>query len=93
MVCQNQPVDDSEASLARDLRLLVRGPIAAGDSDAQVIDFLVARYGKFVLPRTDLTDATELQRRRRRGRDRSFMTAMRCRHAESSCNFDLSLKI
>jgi cytochrome c-type biogenesis protein CcmH len=49
MVCQNQSIDDSEAPLARDLRLLVRERIAAGDSDARVIDFLVARYGEFVL--------------------------------------------
>jgi cytochrome c-type biogenesis protein CcmH len=49
MVCQNQSIDDSEAPLARDLRLLVRERIAAGDSDVQVIDFLVARYGEFVL--------------------------------------------
>jgi cytochrome c-type biogenesis protein CcmH len=49
MVCQNQSIDDSEAPLARDLRLLVRERIAAGDSDTQVIDFLVVRYGEFVL--------------------------------------------
>jgi cytochrome c-type biogenesis protein CcmH len=49
MVCQNQSIDDSEAPLARDLRLLVRERVAAGDSDAQVMDFLVARYGEFVL--------------------------------------------
>jgi cytochrome c-type biogenesis protein CcmH len=49
MVCQNQSIDDSEAPLARDLRLLVRERIAAGDSDSEVIDFLVARYGEFVL--------------------------------------------
>jgi cytochrome c-type biogenesis protein CcmH len=49
MVCQNQSIDDSGAPLARDLRLLVRERIAAGDSDAEVIDFLVARYGEFVL--------------------------------------------
>jgi cytochrome c-type biogenesis protein CcmH len=49
MVCQNQSIDDSEAPLARDLRLLVRERIAAGDSDTQVIDFIVARYGEFVL--------------------------------------------
>ena len=49
MVCQNQSIDDSEAPLARDLRLLVRERIASGDSDKQVIDFLVARYGEFVL--------------------------------------------
>ena len=49
MVCQNQSIDDSEAPLARDLRLLVRERLAGGDSDKQVIDFLVARYGEFVL--------------------------------------------
>jgi cytochrome c-type biogenesis protein CcmH len=49
MVCQNQSIDDSDAPLARDLRLLVRERIAAGESDAQVMDFLVARYGAFVL--------------------------------------------
>jgi cytochrome c-type biogenesis protein CcmH len=49
MVCQNQSIDDSDAPLARDLRLLVRERIAAGDSDTQVLDFLVARYGQFVL--------------------------------------------
>src|SRR5919197_3006116 len=49
MVCQNQSIDDSEAPLARDLRILVRERLQAGDSDRQVIDFLVARYGEFVL--------------------------------------------
>ena len=49
MVCQNQSIDDSDAPLARDLRLLVRERLAAGDSDNQVLDFLVARYGQFVL--------------------------------------------
>src|SRR3569833_2481180 len=49
MVCQNQSIDDSDAPLARDLRLLVRERIATGDSDNQVIDYLVARYGEFVL--------------------------------------------
>src|SRR2546423_15273792 len=49
MVCQTQSIDDSDAPLARDLRLLVRERIAAGDSDGQVMDFLVARYGEFVL--------------------------------------------
>jgi cytochrome c-type biogenesis protein CcmH len=51
MVCQNQSIDDSEAPLARDLRLLVRDRLKAGDSDQQVLDFLVARYGQFVLLR------------------------------------------
>ena len=58
MVCQNQSIDDSEAPLARDLRLLVRERIAAGDSDAQVIDFLVARYGEFVLLKPRLNPHT-----------------------------------
>lgn len=49
MVCQNQSIDDSDAPLARDLRLLVRERLKAGDSDAQVVDFLTARYGDFVL--------------------------------------------
>ena len=58
MVCQNQSIDDSEAPLARDLRLLVRERIAAGDSDTQVIDFLVARYGEFVLLKPRLNQHT-----------------------------------
>ena len=49
MVCQNQSIDDSAAPLARDLRLLVRERLTDGDSDQQVLDFLVARYGEFVL--------------------------------------------
>lgn len=49
MVCQNQSIDDSDAQLAKDLRLLVRERIKGGDSDAQVLDFLVDRYGQFVL--------------------------------------------
>ena len=49
LVCQNQSIDDSEAPLARDLRLLVRERIKAGDSDQEVVDFIVARYGEFVL--------------------------------------------
>jgi cytochrome c-type biogenesis protein CcmH len=50
-VCQNQSIDDSEAPLARDLRILVRERLQAGESDQQVINFLVARYGEFVLLR------------------------------------------
>jgi cytochrome c-type biogenesis protein CcmH len=49
MVCQNQSIDDSAAPLARDLRLLVRERLTDGDGDQQVLDFLVARYGEFVL--------------------------------------------
>lgn len=49
LVCQNQSIDDSNAGLARDLRILVRERLTKGDSDAQVVDFLVSRYGEFVL--------------------------------------------
>ena len=56
MVCQNQSIDDSDAPLAKDLRVLVRERLTAGDTDNQVIDFLVSRYGEFVLlrPRINL---------------------------------------
>jgi len=49
VVCQNQSIDDSDAKLARDLRILVRNRIVAGDSDTAVIDYVVSRYGDFVL--------------------------------------------
>lgn len=49
LVCQNQSIDDSDADLARDLRVLVRERIKAGDSDEQVITYIVSRYGDFVL--------------------------------------------
>jgi cytochrome c-type biogenesis protein CcmH len=49
MVCQNQSIDDSNAELAKDLRVLVRERITAGDSDQQVMDYIVSRYGDFVL--------------------------------------------
>ena len=49
LVCQNQSIDDSDAELARDLRLLVRERLVAGDTDTEVFDFIVARYGEFVL--------------------------------------------
>ena len=49
MVCQNESIDDSGAPLAHDLRVLVRDRVKSGDSDTQVLDFLVARYGEFVL--------------------------------------------
>jgi cytochrome c-type biogenesis protein CcmH len=56
LVCQNQSIDDSAAPLAHDLRVLVRERLKAGDSNRQVLDFLVARYGEFVLlkPRFEL---------------------------------------
>jgi cytochrome c-type biogenesis protein CcmH len=60
LVCQNQSIDESEADLARDLRLMLRERIAAGDSDAQVKDFLVARYGDFVLLDPPVKPATWL---------------------------------
>ena len=49
LVCQNQSIDDSDAPLAKDLRLLVRERLKQGDSDQEVVDFIVARYGEFVL--------------------------------------------
>src|SRR5215208_4321189 len=49
LVCQNQSIDDSDAPLARDLRLLVRERLKAGDQDSQVLGFLTSRYGDFVL--------------------------------------------
>ena len=49
MVCQNQSIDDSNAELARDLRVLVRERLTNGDSDEEVIDYVVSRYGEFVL--------------------------------------------
>ena len=49
LVCRNESIDDSNAGLARDLRLLVRERLVAGDSDEEVIDFVVARYGEYVL--------------------------------------------
>jgi cytochrome c-type biogenesis protein CcmH len=48
-VCQGETIDDSNAPISRDLRLAVRERLVAGDSDAEVIDFIVARYGEFVL--------------------------------------------
>lgn len=55
MVCQNESIDDSEAPLAHDLRVLVRERLRGGDSDQQVLDFLVARYGEFVLLKPPLS--------------------------------------
>ncbi|MDH7800279.1 MULTISPECIES: cytochrome c-type biogenesis protein CcmH [unclassified Rhizobium] len=59
MVCQNQSIDDSNAALARDLRVLVRDRLVEGDSDQAVIDYVVSRYGEFVLlkPRLSLRTA------------------------------------
>lgn len=60
MVCQNQSIDDSDAPLARDLRLLVRERLQKGDSDRQVLDFLVERYGNFVLLKPPIEPQTLL---------------------------------
>jgi cytochrome c-type biogenesis protein CcmH len=60
LVCQNQSIDDSDAPLARDLRILVRERLEAGDSDADVESFVVARYGDFVLLRPPLNAYTIL---------------------------------
>jgi len=58
LVCQNQSIDDSNAELADDLRRLVRERLKAGDSDQQIIDFLTARYGDFVLLKPPVEPAT-----------------------------------
>jgi cytochrome c-type biogenesis protein CcmH len=60
VVCQNQSIDDSDAELARDLRLILRERIAAGDTDAQAMDHIVARYGSFVQLRPPLRLDTAL---------------------------------
>jgi len=60
MVCQNQSIDDSAAPLARDLRVLVRERLTGGDSDQQVLNFLVDRYGEFVLLKPRLSWHTAL---------------------------------
>ena len=60
MVCQNQSIDDSDATLARDLRLLVRERLVLGDTDHEVIDYVVSRYGDFVLLRPPVKAATVL---------------------------------
>jgi cytochrome c-type biogenesis protein CcmH len=60
LVCQNQSIDDSNAPLARDLRVIVRERLTAGDSDGQVLDFVTARYGDYVLLRTPFKASTYL---------------------------------
>lgn len=60
LVCQNQSIDDSDAELARDLRLLVRERLVAGDSDADVEQYLVDRYGEYVLLNPRLNSHTVL---------------------------------
>ena len=58
VVCQNQSIDDSDASLARDLRIVVRDRLLAGDSDKEVTNYVVSRYGDFVLLRPPFKAAT-----------------------------------
>ena len=58
LVCQNQSIDDSDAPLAKDLRVLVRERLKAGDSDEEIIDFVVSRYGEFVLLKPRLLPQT-----------------------------------
>ena len=60
LVCQNQSIDDSNAPLARDLRVIVRERLTAGDSDSQVLEFVTARYGDYVLLRTPFKASTYL---------------------------------
>ena len=60
LVCQNQSIDDSEAPLAKDLRVVVRERLTAGDTDQQIEDFVVARYGEFVLLKPRFTPHTLL---------------------------------
>lgn len=60
LVCQNQSIDDSQAPLAKDLRLLVRERLSAGDSDVEIMAFLVARYGDFILLKPPLKAGTLL---------------------------------
>jgi len=60
LVCQSESIDDSNADLANDLRLLVRDRLTAGDSDAQVLDYLRARYGEYVLLKPPVERATWL---------------------------------
>lgn len=58
LVCQNQSIDDSDAPLARDLRILVRQRLEAGDSNQAVVDYLVARYGDFILLKPPINAST-----------------------------------
>jgi cytochrome c-type biogenesis protein CcmH len=60
LVCQNQSIDESDAPLAKDLRILIREHLTKGDSDAEIKDFVVARYGEFVLLKPRLTASTAI---------------------------------
>jgi cytochrome c-type biogenesis protein CcmH len=60
LVCQNQSIDESDAPLAKDLRILIREHLAKGESDAEIRDFVVARYGEFVLLKPRFTASTAI---------------------------------
>ena len=60
LVCQNQSIDESDAPLAKDLRILIREHLTKGDSDAEIRDFVVARYGEFVLLKPRFTASTAI---------------------------------
>ena len=60
LVCQNQSIDESDAPLAKDLRILIREHLTKGDSDSEIRDFVVARYGEFVLLKPRLTARTAI---------------------------------
>ncbi len=67
LVCQNQSIDDSNADLAREIRILLRERLVAGDTDQEILDFLVSRYGQFILlkPQFNGRDRVPLDRSRR----------------------------
>jgi cytochrome c-type biogenesis protein CcmH len=60
LVCRNESIDDSDAPLAHDLRVLLRDRLVAGDSDTQAVDYIVARYGEFVLLNPTTQGATRI---------------------------------
>ncbi|RLQ87537.1 cytochrome c-type biogenesis protein [Notoacmeibacter ruber] len=60
LVCQNQSIDDSDAEIARDLRILVRDRLKEGESDEEVVDYIVSRYGQFVLLKPVFSPTTVL---------------------------------
>ena len=84
LVCQNQSIDDSDAPLAHDLRVLLRERIAAGDSDQAAVEFLVARYGEFILlkPPRQRPHAAAVDRAVRGASDRRRRDSL-CRPAEA----------
>jgi len=65
-ICQNESIDESHADLSRELRLILRERLVAGDTDAQIMDYLVARYGEFILLKPTASDASFCFRAMRR---------------------------